>query len=174
MKTINIQSNKSVQNKYEFSLGNGKRLTFTSKRYANAFIASTNRYLTECLVILNKTYTDTYIEYRNFWLVSANTHGGTKTNYMRLLAKIKSNMDAASDIMDKFNGTWGRSQDPFFAFIDLRKVALFTAEAAELLRDWYKKRNHTANYYNCLILHKRCLLVIENMQNWQPDEALIK
>ena len=174
MKTINIQSNKSIQNTFEFCLGNGTRVRFTSKRYASAFIAETNRYLTECLVILNKTYSDAHIEYRNFWLIAANTHGGTKTNYLGLLAKVKNNLEAASMALDKFNGTFNRSQDPFFAFIDLRKVAQFTAEALQLLHQFYKKRNYTANYYNCLVLQKRCLLVIENMQNWQPDAALLK
>lgn len=56
MKNINIQSRSTKQITNVIALGSGKRISFTSKREAIAFVGATNRFLTNCLVILNETY----------------------------------------------------------------------------------------------------------------------
>lgn len=166
MKHIQLKNNTSKQNTIEICLGNGKRLQFTSKRNANAYIAETNRYLTKCMVILNTTYSCLFAEYRDFWLVASNTTGGTRTNYTSICSKIKSNLDAAGDVFEKFNTLYKSATDPFFSFIDLRKVCIFLSEAAEQLTAIHKKRNHTANYYNCMVLCDRCKMVNDNLINY--------
>lgn len=166
MKTINIQHRHKKQKTIEICLGNGSRLLFTSKRNANAYLAETNRFLTKCLVVLNATYSSLFAEYRDFWLVSSNTNGGTRTNYNNICNKVKSNLDAAGDIFDKFNLQYKSIADPYFSFIDLRKVCIFLSEAAKELQNIHKKRNHTANYYNCMVLNERLLLTMEKLLNY--------
>lgn len=166
MNSINIRQRHSMQNPIEFCIGNGRRLRFASKRESAAFVAETNRYLTKCLVILNKTYVEVFTEYRNFWMIACNCKAGTKTNYLELSQKIKSNLQAADQMLDKFSATWFRSNDPFFAFIDLKKVALFTSEAADMLCQHHKKRNNTTAYYNCLVLEERCKLIIGRLSDY--------
>lgn len=166
MKTINIAAKSPQKKTLEFVLGNGQRKTFTSQRDANAFRAQTNRYLTRCLVILNETYIDLFREYRLMWFISANTSGGTHTNYLSIQYSIRASLSGAESVFDKFNATWGGSNDPFFAFIDLRKIAVFLQDAGDKMTAFHKKRNATANYYHCSILTDRCLLVVQRLQEY--------
>lgn len=163
MNTINVTKKFAGQSTTQFRMGNGQRYTFASKREAAAFLARTNRYLTKSLVILNETYCEIHTQYRRFWLTSANTNTGTRTNYFALCCKIKSNLDAAADVFEKFNAASSRSSDVFFAFIDLRKISLFLAEAAGELMNHHKKRNVTAHYYACMVLKERCEIIVEKL-----------
>lgn len=172
MNNIKIQKKFSVQNPVEFCLGNGKRYQFSSKRQSAAFLARTNRYLTKCLVICNETYIELHAQYRRFWLVMANASGGTKTNYSLMASKMKANLQAAEELFEKFNAAWGRSNDPFFAFIDLKKIALFLGEAAGALCDHHKRRNVTAHYYTCLILKERLEILIQKLQEYDYTSDL--
>jgi hypothetical protein len=166
MKTINITKKRTVQNLREVSLGNGRRIQFKSARVAAKFIADTNRYLTKCLVILNETYIDVFSEYRRIWFVTSNTNAGTRTNYREKEVSIKKALEAADFIFNKFNATTWGSNDPFFAFIDLRKIALFLRDAAEDVTEFHKSRDHTANYYACQVLADRCQAVINRLDEY--------
>jgi hypothetical protein len=166
MKDINIQKKASRQITKEVCLGNGKRITFNSKRAAGYFVADTNRFLTKCLVIINETYCSCYLQYRAMWLIATNFNAGNKTQYMNVQRNIKSSLDAANDMMDKFNYGTSGSNDPFFSFIDLRKAALFIGDAARELQLFNEARNLTANKYHCQVLHERCLLIVTNLQEY--------
>lgn len=166
MKTINIQKKKATQVSKEVCLGNGQRIVFTSKRQAGYFIADTNRFLTKCLVILNETYCNVFLQFRAMWLVTTNYNAGNRTNYFDQQQKIKQSLNAASDMMDKFNFTTAGSNDPFFSFIDIRKAALFVGEAAQALEKFNSDRNLTANKYQCMVLYERCLLLQKNLTDY--------
>jgi len=168
MKTINLHNSnhKQISNEYCIALGNGARLSFKSKREMAAFVAETNRYLTKVLVVLNETYTCLFAEYRSFWLVASNTSGGTRTNYISICTKTKSMLDAAGDVFEKFSSQYRSADDPFFSFIDLRKICVFLKEAAEHLAAIHKKRNHTANYYSCVVYFERMIVVQEKLLNY--------
>jgi hypothetical protein len=167
MKTINITKRRAVQNNREVCLGNGQRIQFKSARVAAKFIADTNKFLTTCLVILNETYIDVFAEYRRMWFVTSNTNAGTRTNYFNIEADIKKALSGADFVFQKFNSTnWG-SNDPFFAFIDLRKIALYLKDGADTLSAFHKKRDHTANYYACQILSDRCQAVINRLDEYR-------
>jgi hypothetical protein len=173
MKTINIQKRRSEQNPFEVCMGNGNRLTFKSKRNARQFMAETNRFLTKALTTLNQTYIDSFREYRLIWFVTANANKGTKTNYWATERKIKDNLDACETIFTKFGGSWGSSDDPYFAFIDLRKIASFMLEANNTMLEFHKKRNNTAGYYVCLTLSDRCNAVVSKLLAYperQPEK----
>lgn len=166
MKTINITKRRLVQSRREVCLGNGRRIQFKSNRVADRFIAETNRFLTKCLVILNESYIDLFAEYRRVWFVTSNTNAGTRTNYRDTETTIKKAMDSADFIFNKFNATnWG-SNDPFFAFIDLKKIALFLKDAADSLTEFHKRRDHTANYHACQVLSDRCSAVIRRLEEY--------
>lgn len=161
-----------MQTSFEVCIGNGARLTFTSKRNLNQFIAETNRYLTKCMVILNHTYIDAFREYRLLWFVTANTNSGTKTFYRDIEERIKGNLQAAEFIFQKFNATWGGSNDPFFAFIDLRKIALFIKESCRDMETFHKKRNNTSAMYCCGMLADRCESVLQKLMDYGPKPTL--
>lgn len=166
MKTINITKKRAVENLYSFQLGNGERISFTSKRIANKFIADTNRFLTKCLVVLNTTYIELFREYRLMWFVTSNTNQGSKVYYGSVEQDIKRSLQAADDIFTKFNhSAWG-SNDPYFAFIDLKKIALFLNDAAGPLCEFHKKRNTTASYYACIVLSDRLESILEKLQSY--------
>lgn len=169
MKTIDIRKKTSKQITKDICLGNGLRKSFASKRDAGYFIAATNRFLTECLVIINETYSDAMQQYRTAWFYMTNTKNGTRTNYLDVQAKVKSMLASAETMLDKFNGVWG-SNDPFFSFIDLQKAALFTSEALGELETFNYKRNFTVQCYQCKILRKRCALVIDALKNYGKIE----
>lgn len=166
MKTINIEGRRKKQISFEVCLGNGLRKQFTSQRNLKQFVADTNRYLTKCLVVLNHTYIDALREYRLVWFVTANTNSGTKTYYRETEERIKGNLQAAEFCFDKFNATWGGSNDPFFAFIDLRKIAVFLKDSCLLMETFHKKRNNTAAMYTAAMLADRCQSVINKMQDY--------
>lgn len=169
MNNINIAKRTLKQSPKEFVLGNGKRIQFTSKRTANAFIAETNRYLTKCLVTLNLVYVDLFREYRSTWFVITNTNSGNETNYRSVAQGIRDNLSAADFVFEKFAATiWG-SNDPFFAFNDLRKIASFLFNAANQLADFHKKRNTTASIHICQVLADRCVSVREKLSNYGFD-----
>lgn len=163
MKTINIQKRRSAQNPFEVCLGNGTRLTFSSKRNARQFMAETNRFLTKALTTLNQTFIESFREYRLIWFVTANANKGTKTNYWAVERKIKDNLEACEAMFMKFGSVWGSSDDPFFAFIDLRKIASFMMEANKTMAEFHKKRNNTPGLYTCLTLQDRCQAVINKL-----------
>lgn len=159
MKQVNITAKRTAKDCKEINLGNGLRKLFTSKRQANQFIADTNRFLTKMLVVLNTVYVDAFREYRAIWFVASNNKTGTRTNYMDEQTKIKSMLQAADTMFDKFNSSaWG-SNDPYFSFIDIKKASLFLQEALEVMEDFNRRRNLTAAMYNCLVLRERCLAV---------------
>ncbi|MEO5681468.1 MAG: hypothetical protein ABIQ88_02440 [Chitinophagaceae bacterium] len=166
MKTINITKKRGNNSPLDFALGNGKRLQFTSKRLANKFIADTNRYLTKCLVVLNLTYMDVFREYRLLWFVGSNSNNGNTTNYRNIEQSIKSNLQTADFMFDKFNFADSGSSDPFFSFIDLRKAAMFLQQAADTMASFHKKRNNTAAYYNCIVLADRCQAVMNKLDDY--------
>lgn len=170
MKVIDIRKRGAKQFSKEICLGNGFRKTFPSKRDAGYFVAATNRFLTECLVIINETYKEAHAQYRTAWFYMANTKKGTKTNYMQTQSSIKSMLQSADEMLDKFNGFWG-SNDPFFSFIDLQKAALFTSTALDELEGFNTKRNFTVQSYQCKILRKRCALVIDNLKSYGKIES---
>jgi transcriptional regulator with XRE-family HTH domain len=156
----------TVQNLRDVCLGNGRRIQFKSARVAAKFIADTNRYLTKCLVILNETYIDVFAEYRRVWFVTANTNTGTRTNYRDKETAIKKALESADFMFNKFNATnWG-SNDPFFAFIDLRKIALFLKDAADVLTEFHRNRDHTAQYHACQVLADRCQAVVKRLDEY--------
>lgn len=166
MKTINITKRRTAQNPREVCIGNGRRIQFKSARIAAHFIADTNRFLTKCLVTLNESYITLFAEYRRVWFVTTNTNAGTRTNYRDTETSIKKALDSADFVFQKFNATnWG-SNDPFFAFIDLRKIALFLKDAGDALTEFHKKRDHTANYHACQILVDRCSAVIRRLDEY--------
>lgn len=170
MKTILIQKRRSVQNPFEVCMGNGARLTFTSKRNARQFMAETNRFLTKALTTLNQTYIDTFREYRMIWFVTANTNKGTKTNYWSIEKKIKDNLDVCESLFSKFGSTWATSNDPYFAFIDLRKIATFMGEAIKTMAEFHKKRNNTAAYHTLIILEDRCKALIIRLNDYPNNK----
>jgi len=169
MKTILIQKRRSAQNPFEVCMGNGQRITFTSKRNARQFMAETNRFLTKALITLNQTYIDSLREYRLIWFVTANSHKGTRTNYWDVERKIKDQLDSCEMCFNKFGQHWAGSDDPFFAFIDLRKIAAFMGEACRVMAEFHKKRNNTPGYYVCLTLADRCQAVINKLSVYPSD-----
>ena len=169
MKTINIKKKRISDSPKNVSLGNGKRLQFTSKRTAEKFIADTNRYLTKTLIILNMAYADIFREYRILWLVGANTNSGNTTNYGEIEKKIRDHLHTADFLFDKFNHTSYGSGDPFFAFIDLSKAAFFLKEAAQEITIVHRKKNNTAALYNCQILSDRCESVMNKLNNYDYE-----
>lgn len=166
MKTILIQKRRSMQNPFEVCLGNGTRKTFSSKRNAGQFMAETNRFLTKALITLNQTYIDSLREYRLIWFVTANAHKGTKTNYWAVERKIKDQLDSCEMVFNKFGQTWAGSDDPFFAFVDLRKIAAYMGEGCQTMATFHKKRNNTPNMYVCLTLAERCQAVIQKLAKY--------
>ncbi len=97
------------------------------------------------------------------WFVTANSNRGTKTNYWETERKIKDNLEACEVIFNKFGSMWSGSNDPFFAFIDLRKIASFMEEANKVMAEFHKKRNNTPGYYTCLTLQDRCRALINKL-----------
>lgn len=168
MKNINISKRMRDKSPREIFLGNGKRLVFTSKRETARFIAETNRYLTKVLVALNDVYVHTFREYRSMWFITSNTNSGTRSSYLRLEESIKKDLEACDFIFQKFTNGWG-SNDPYFAFVDLRKIALFLKDAAGDLAGFYKLREHTGNYYICLNLVDRCTAIIAKLEAYDYD-----
>jgi hypothetical protein len=170
MKTININKRRANQKPREVCLGNGRRISFRSARTAAKFIAETNRYLTKVLVVLNETYIQTFAEYRRLWFVTTNTNTGTRTNYMDLERKIKADLDGADFLFQKFSATTWGSNDPFFAFIDLRKIADRLKDASGVLVTFHKNRDNTPNYYACLVLQERCISVIQKLESYDHQQ----
>lgn len=164
MKVIDIRKKSSVQVSKEICLGNGFRKTFASKRDAGYFVAATNRFLTECLVIINGVYTDALVQYRTAWFYMANTKNGTRTNYLDIQRDVKSSLESVDLMLDKFNGYW--SNDPFFSFINLQKATMFLADALSGMENFNCKRNFTVQYYQCKILRKRCSLVADALKDY--------
>lgn len=167
MKNITLSKNFDNTTEFYVCLGNGKKMLFHNKRKATAFVADTNRFLTKCLVILNTTYANLFDEYRSFWLVASNSKGGnTRSNYTAIAAEVKHNLDAAGEQFEKFNLHYKSGADPYFSFIDLKKICWFLTTAADALTKIHKKRNHTANYYNCMVLAERCQLIEEKLLHY--------
>ena len=163
MKVININAKRTKQVSKEICLGNGYRKQFDSVRDAKYFIAETNRFLTECLVILNMTYSEAFLQYRAVWFVTSNNKSGTRTNYLSTQQKIKTLLQTSDEMMDKFNHSHFGSNDPYFAFIDIKKASLFLSEALDEIETFNRKRNLTAAMYASMVLRKRCLLVSEKV-----------
>jgi len=163
MKTINIHPNLHKQNPMEICLGNGYRKIFDSMRDAKKFTADTNRYITECLALLNNMYVEVFRLYRSLWFVASNNKTGTRTNYLTEQQRIKTMLHAAEDQFDKFNFA---KSDPYFCFIDIKKACLFLSEALQHIEQLNRKRNLTADMYAAVILLKRCELVKQSLENY--------
>jgi len=166
MKTIHIQANTTKQNQKEVCLGNGYRNIFGSLREANYFLADTNRFLTKVLVVSNDTLIQLYHQYRSFWLVSINNKTGTKVHYFDMQRKIKEMLQAAEVSLDKFNFSNNGSNDCYFAFIDLKKAAMFMQQAAEDMETFNRKRNLTSAMYTCQMLKERCMLIMQRLAEY--------
>ncbi len=166
LKTININKRRQNKSPREISLGNGQRIQFKSAREANRFIAETNRYLTKVLVTLNDTYIQVWTQYRQFWFIASNTNTGTRSNYLQREADVKKALDSADFMFNKFTTTCWGSNDPYFAFIDLKKIALFLKDAAEDLAAFHKGRDHTGNYYSCVVLVDRCIAILAKLESY--------
>lgn len=174
MKSVLIQKRRSVHNPFEIMLGNGVRVTFTSKRNLNQFIAETNRFLNQAIVNINLILIDCYREYRIMWFVSSNVHKGTKTNYEHIVADISENLKSCEMMLYKFGKHYAGSDDPYFGFIDILKAARYCMAAARKLEEFYKKRLDTQNHYTCGNIANRCQAMIHRIENYQiPDKDII-
>ncbi len=169
MKHIDINGRQKRPISREIALGNGVRIIFNSKRDAIYFVSETNRFLTECLVIINDTYTSAFMQYRNMWLISSNTKNGTKTHYFDVQKRIRSTFDIVEQLLNKFYSAHYGSNDPFFSFINLEKAASFLKDSLYDMETFNKARNITAAYYQCKTLKKRCSLVIEEIKKYGTD-----
>lgn len=169
MNSINIKKKRTEQNIKVLVLGNGKRIVFKSKRVANAYIADTNRFLTKCLVTLNVAYADLFREYRIVWFTVTNFGCGPASNVKNEMQRVRDHLHAADQVLEKFAATaWG-SNDPFFAFLDLGKIAGWLQAAGDLMAAYHKKRNTTANMYVCIILADRCASVKRKLLEYGSD-----
>lgn len=170
MKTINIAAKRANNYSKEICLGNGVRRLFGSLREAGYFIAETNRFLTECLVIVNETYVSTFIQYRQLWFIALNNKTGKNTNYLDVQQRISVHLHTVESLLDKFNNSKYGSNDAFFAFIDLRKSCLFLIEALTEMENFYQKKFYTVQMYQCRILKNRCNLLIKNLNDFGQVE----
>jgi hypothetical protein len=150
----------------EIFLGNGARLKFGSKREMNAFVAETNVFLTKVMVIANDLLVDTFCQSRVLWLISTNYGNGEKSFNNKEVVHIKSFLDSADTCLDKITCMYDQ---PVYSFIDLRKCFEFIAEALNILVIGFKKRNHTANYHSCMVLHDRATLCIDKLLKYAFD-----
>jgi hypothetical protein len=117
-------------------------------------------------VLLNLTFIDLFEQYRLLWFVGTNTNSGKRTNYQDLEQRIKTHLQTADFMFDKFNNSAYGSSDPYFAFIDLRKAALFLQQAANIMVEFHKARSNTASFYSCQVLADRCQSVINKLDEY--------
>lgn len=167
MKNISITGSNRKQISKTVLLGNGVRKQFTTLRQAGYFYANTNRFLTKCLVVANDTLAQIYSEYRRMWFVTTNTHHGKQVNDFTVQVRIRGHLQAAEQVLDKFSfSTWG-SNDPYMAFIDLQKAAMFMKSAADDMADYHKKKNATAQMYGCVMLSDRCESLMLKLRSYE-------
>lgn len=166
MKSYKLKFGIDAQITMEIFLGNGARLKFSSKREMQAYIAETNVFLTKCMVIGNDMLVDAFTHSRVLWLICTNYTSGEKSFNNKEVANIKSFLDSAENCLDKITFLYDQ---PVYSFIDLRKSFAFLAEALQILINGFKKRNHTANYHSCMVLHDRATLIVEKLNNYGYD-----
>lgn len=166
MKSYKLKLGYAEQSSMEIFFGNGARLKFSSKRDMLAYVAETNIFLTKCMVIGNDMLVDAFAQSRVLWLICTNYGNGEKSFNNKEVANIKSFLESADSCLDKITHLYDQ---PVYSFIDLRKSFAFLAEALQILINGFKKRNHTANYHSCMVLHDRALLIIEKLNNYGYD-----
>lgn len=160
MRTIQVRKRAQEQISKGVLLGNGVRKQFASKREAGYFLAETNRFLTESLVIINQVYTDLYVQYRQMWLA------GTEWRESDIIFKTKTCLSGACEVIDKYASFLKSAGDPYFSFIDLKKACFFCSEAAAVMEAYNEKRNFTPQKYQCRILKKRCMIIQKTLNEY--------
>jgi hypothetical protein len=171
MKTIQLKKQPQKQISNVICLGNGVRLTATSQRQQAFLLTYASQFLTKMLVNLNVTFADCFAEYRQIWFVTVNSQRGAKCSYYHVERKIKLNLDACGQVMDKFSGTHGSATDPYFSFVDLKKCAWYLHEAAQAMAAFHKRRNHTSGLYACTMMADRCQAISNRLDSFGQTEA---
>src|SRR6266567_9496658 len=114
---------------YVIWFGNRICVEYKSKRDMAAFLADTNRYLTQTMIELNEIYIQVFMEYRRTWFILQNSKSGKKVNLFDQERRIKSSLQAVDDMFERTGNTYTGTSDAVYSFVNLAKICGFMKDA---------------------------------------------
>jgi hypothetical protein len=144
-------------------LGNGLTCYFSNEKKAYAYMASTNRFLNNKVLELNKIYIEVWAEQRSMYLVFYKLFSNDMT-----LSNFQVQIEKALDMImtrskyqngNHFTFKW------FYHIIELLK------EWNEYLMELLKSKNRFYNLYDLEILNQRLDWIKSMFDNWGKEHA---
>jgi hypothetical protein len=171
VRKIDLQSPKKDKESYDLFLGNGTYYTFKSERACKAFVAQTNKFLTQILTELNGLYTDVYVIYRRNWLYLDTDHrNGTRSND-KSNRKIKQELEGVDFVLNQTTFSSTHRHAHMTVFINYKKVCRFLTDAICELKYHAESRGDTVELYTYRSLLKRIIAIENDIDNYGKMEC---
>jgi hypothetical protein len=170
MLATNPDSFNEIDKTYSVWLGNRCGLKFYSKRNMAAFVADTNRFLTDQLVELNGYYKQVFCEYRDIWFILYNFKNGKRVNMADVEREIEK---CLNDVMDQFSragNSYRGASSGGWSFKFLENICYFLLQATDYLINVNKKRNNTINYHNLEVIRRNVNVVATRIMKYPEKE----
>jgi hypothetical protein len=166
MKNFKIKDYIKSPQGYEVHLGNGTVHTFKTLAKMKAFLAETNRFLTDSFFQINELYTQAYCTWRAQFVV---------TDWVVFDNRCRSTLEAAEGVL--FN-SWHKSgihSGTKLSFINQNKAIDFIEVFIDELLPLVVKRSDTYNRYKLESMKTQLMLQRVKLHNFsrRPDEQMI-
>ena len=155
--------------KYCVSLGNGSRTRFGSKRDALTFLADTNRFLSQQMMILNLLMADIYSEYRSIWPYLKHDKPIPQENLVQKAHSLRAAFRNAEDSLELAVGRSGSTNGNHFTFSHLKKVIVNMEDVLEICTEFYRTRSHGVHASQLLRNQMELDGVSERLDNWAKN-----
>jgi hypothetical protein len=158
MKSIVLKHYSRVSGGYEVHLGNGTVHRFKSTRSAKKFLATTNDFLSEQLVILNEILTELYVFYRGQWLL---------TDKLIVDKEFETNLIIASDVMRGALSCCAMKDANLMVFVNLKKT---TGMMKKIIKSFNailtKRKNDTISKHKMTTLFRRVMSAEKDLSDY--------
>ena len=158
---------------YRVFLGNGTARTFTSLRLTKAFLAKTNRYLSELLHETHQVYKDTWNAYQDNWFYFEHDKSSMNVHFYEKDRVCKRNLLM---IDEKLNFITTRSMwanGHYFTFFHFKTIFIGFKETLKILIFLNKSRSNTNEIYRLRSIYRRVKVLGEDLQGYSEEDAML-
>jgi hypothetical protein len=171
MKVIALSVPKKQDETFHVYLGNGSHHVFKSERDVKAFIARTNKFLTQELFEANLLYTEIFSIYRQYWLLLDNSRKTKKAATYQDDRHCTEYLNNINEVLNRTLFVDDGKDGAVLVFVNFKKVSTYLQKIIHVLRNHAEKRGSTIDLYNFNNLLNRLIRFDNELDNYGKLEC---
>lgn len=172
MKNCKIKNYSVKGSKYQVALGNGCLFVFKSIKHKDKFLTVTSKFLTECLIKINRVYIQTFSKYREAWFYFYDEKKPNPYLHTRTEIECKADLIAVQDILDRLVLLCKGVNGNHWTFSMLDKSCSILITTLSGLKTLHASRSNTFELYECNALINDLVIIKSSLKNYGLAEAV--